>query len=208
MSNILIGIAGGSGSGKSTFASKIREQLRGKVSIIKMDNYYKPLDHISLKERSYINFDSPEAFDIDLLFKHLQELKSGNNVNCPLYDFELHTRKSEQRTIYAKKVIIVEGIFVLAIKEIRDLLDMKIYVDGDSDERLIRRILRDVKWRGRELNDIVNQYTEFVKSMHEIHIEPSKKFADIILNGGKNDVAIDVITSKITQMCKYYNKKH
>ena len=200
--NILIGIAGGSGSGKSTFASKIRERLKGKVSILKMDNYYKCLDHLSLDERGKDNFDSPDAFDIDLLVKDLVSLKNGRNIECPLYDFEKHTRKRETRTIYAKKVIIVEGIFVLGIEKVRNLLDMKIYVDGDCDERLIRRILRDVKWRGRELYDIVNQYTDFVKPMHEKYIEPSKKFADVILNGGKNDVAIDMICTKIYQLCR------
>lgn len=204
--NILIGIAGGSGSGKSTFASKIRERLRGRVSIVKMDNYYKCLDHLTVEERSKVNFDSPEAFDTQLLVKDLNELAKGNNIECPLYDFENHTRKKETRTIYAKRVIIIEGIFVLGIEEIRNLLDMKIYVDGDSDERLIRRILRDVKWRGRELQDIVKQYTEFVKPMHEKYIEPSKRFADVILNGGKNDVAIDMICTKIYNLCR--NGRH
>lgn len=200
--NILIGVAGGSGSGKSTFASKIRERLKGRVSILKMDNYYKCLDHLSFEERVKVNFDSPDAFDIDLLVKDLVSLKNGTNIECPLYDFEKHTRKTETRTIYAKKVIIVEGIFVLGIEKIRNLLNMKIYVDGDSDERLIRRILRDIKWRGREIQNVVNQYTDFVKPMHEKYIEPSKKFADIILNGGKNDVAIDMICTKIYQLCR------
>ena len=140
--NILIGVAGGSGSGKSTFASKIRERLKGRVSILKMDNYYKCLDHLSFEERVKVNFDSPDAFDIDLLVKDLVSLKNGNNIECPLYDFEKHTRKKETRTIYAKKVIIVEGIFVLGIEKIRNLLNMKIYVDGDSDERPLGEIHR------------------------------------------------------------------
>lgn len=200
--NILVGIAGGSGSGKSTFASKIRERLRGKVSVVKMDNYYKCLDHLSIEERGKVNFDSPDAFDLNLLIDDLTLLKNGNNIECPIYDFEKHTRRKDTRTIYAKNVIILEGIFVLGIAEIRNLLDMKIYVDGDSDERLIRRILRDIKWRGREIQDVVNQYTEFVKPMHEKYIEPSKKYADVILNGGKNDVAIDMICTKLFQLCK------
>ena len=195
--SILIGIAGGSGSGKSTFASKLRERLKGKVCVVKMDNYYKCLDHLSVEERAKVNFDSPEAFDIDLLVSDIISLKNGNNIECPLYDFEMHTRKAVTRTLYAKNVIIVEGIFVLAIEKIRNTLDMKIFVDGDSDERLIRRIKRDIKWRGREIDDIVNQYTKFVKPMHEKYIEPSKKYADIVLNGGKNDVAIDMVCTKI-----------
>ena len=194
---ILIGIAGGSGSGKSTFASKIRERLKGRVCVVKMDNYYKCLDHLSVEERANVNFDSPDAFDIDLLVSDIISLKNGNNIECPLYDFEKHTRKSEKRTLYAKNVIIVEGIFILAIEKIRNVLDMKIFVDGDSDERLIRRIMRDIKWRGREISDIVNQYQQFVKPMHEKYIEPSKKYADIVLNGGKNDVAIDMVCTKI-----------
>ena len=204
--NILIGIAGGSGSGKSTLASKMRERLKGKVSVVKMDNYYKSLDHLQMDERARVNFDSPDAFDIDLMVEDLIKIKNGENIECPVYDFELHTRKNETRNVYSRKVIIVEGIFVLAIKEIYELLDMKIYVDGDSDERLIRRILRDTKWRGRELTDIVNQYTEFVKPMHEKYIEPSKKNADVILNGGKNDVALDMITTKIYNLCR--NGRH
>lgn len=195
--SILLGIAGGSGSGKSTFASKLRERLKGRVCVVKMDNYYKCLDHLSVEERANVNFDSPDAFDIELLVSDIVSLKNGNSVECPLYDFEMHTRKTETRTLYPKNVIIVEGIFVLAIEEIRNLLDMKIFVDGDSDERLIRRIMRDVKWRGREVTDIVNQYTKFVKPMHEKHIEPSKKYADIVLNGGKNEIAIDMVCSKI-----------
>lgn len=204
--NILIGIAGGSGSGKSTLASKIRERLKGRVSVIKMDNYYKCLDHLPVDERSKVNFDSPDAFDIELMVNDLIKIRQGENIECPVYDFEKHTRKSEKRNIYARRVIIVEGIFVLAIQDVCDLLDMKIYVDGDSDERLIRRILRDVKWRGRELSDIVSQYTEFVKPMHEKYIEPSKKNADVILNGGKNDVALDMITTKIFNLCR--NGRH
>ena len=195
--SILLGIAGGSGSGKSTFASKLRERLKGRVCVVKMDNYYKCLDHLSVEERANVNFDSPDAFDIELLVSDIVSLKNGNSVECPLYDFEMHTRKTETRTLYPKNVIIIEGIFVLAIEEIRNLLDMKIFVDGDSDERLIRRIMRDVKWRGREVADIVNQYTKFVKPMHEKHIEPSKKYADIVLNGGKNEIAIDMVCTKI-----------
>ncbi len=195
--SILIGVAGGSGSGKSTFASKLRERLKGKVCVVKMDNYYKCLDHLSVEERTNVNFDSPDAFDIDLLVSDIISLKNGNSIECPLYDFEKHTRKTETRTLYAKNVIIVEGIFVLAIEKIRNLLDMKIFVDGDSDERLIRRIMRDIKWRGRDVVDIVTQYTKFVKPMHEKYIEPSKKYADVVLNGGKNDVAIDMVCTKI-----------
>lgn len=200
--NILIGIAGGSGSGKSTFASKIRERLRGKVVVIKMDNYYKNLDHLSLEERATVNFDSPDAFDTELLVKDLISIKNGKNIECPLYDFEKHTRRRETRTVFPKRVIILEGIFVLGIDAIRDLLDMKIYVDGDSDERLIRRISRDIKWRGRELQDIVEQYINSVKPMHEKFIEPSKKYADLILNGGKNDIAVDMVCTKIYQLIK------
>ena len=194
---ILIGIAGGSASGKTTLAHKIKNLFDKKVVIIREDDYYKDRSDISFEERAKINYDHPFAFDHDLLNKQLTDLIKGKSIEKPIYDFTVHNRSKETEIIKPCDVIILEGLFVLEEKSIRDLLDIKIFVDTPSDIRIIRRILRDVKERKRDLDNIVEQYTNTVRVMHEEFVEPSKKHAHIIIPEGSNDVAIDLISNKI-----------
>lgn len=194
---ILIGIAGGSASGKTTLAHKIKDLFDKKVVIIREDDYYKDRSDISFEERAKINYDHPFAFDHDLLNKQLTDLIKGKSIEKPIYDFTVHNRSKETEIIEPCDVIILEGLFVLEEKSIRDLLDIKIFVDTPSDIRIIRRILRDVKERKRDLDNIVEQYTNTVRVMHEEFVEPSKKHAHIIIPEGSNDVAIDLISNKI-----------
>lgn len=194
---ILIGIAGGSASGKTTLAHKIKDLFDKKVVIIREDDYYKDRSDISFEERAKINYDHPFAFDHDLLNKQLTDLIKGKSIEKPIYDFTVHNRSKETEIIEPCDVIILEGLFVLEEKSIRDLLDIKIFVDTPSDIRIIRRILRDVKERKRDLDNIVEQYINTVRVMHEEFVEPSKKHAHIIIPEGSNDVAIDLISNKI-----------
>ena len=194
---ILIGIAGGSASGKTTLAHKIKDLFDKKVVIIREDDYYKDRSDISFEERAKINYDHPFAFDHDLLNKQLTDLIKGKSIEKPIYDFTVHNRSKETEIIEPCDVIILEGLFVLEEKSIRDLLDIKIFVDTPSDIRIIRRILRDVKERKRDLDNIVEQYANTVRVMHEEFVEPSKKHAHIIIPEGSNDVAIDLISNKI-----------
>lgn len=196
---LLIGISGGTGSGKSTVTKKLVELIKEEnVAVIEEDSYYKDQSNISFEERVKTNYDHPFAFDNKLLIEHLKDLKSGKSIEKPLYDFELHNRKKETLLVEAKEVVILEGILILSEEEIRDLLDIKVFVDTDSDVRIIRRILRDIKERGRSLDSVIYQYMKTVRSAHLQFIEPSKKYADIIIpEGGYNDVAIDLIYQKI-----------
>ena len=190
---LLIGISGGTGSGKSTVTKKLVELIKEEnVAVIEEDSYYKDQSNISFEERVKTNYDHPFAFDNKLLIEHLKDLKSGKSIEKPLYDFELHNRKKETLLVEAKEVVILEGILILSEEEIRDLLDIKVFVDTDSDVRIIRRILRDIKERGRSLDSVIYQYMKTVRPAHLQFIEPSKKYADIIIpEGGYNDVAID-----------------
>jgi len=201
MSNrpILIGIIGGTGSGKSTVAKSIFESLPEKnIAIIQQDSYYKDQSHLTFEEREKTNYDHPLAFDSDLLKKQLSELLNNNVVEKPIYDFEQHTRKNETETIYPKDIIILEGIMILDDIELRKMLDIKIFVDTDADVRIIRRILRDMKDRGRTLESVIDQYLTTVKPAHMQFVEPNKKYADIIIpEGGYNQVAIDIMVAKI-----------
>lgn len=199
MKPLIIGIAGGTGSGKTTVASKIYESLKGvNVVIIQQDAYYKDLSHLTLKERKKINFDHPSAFDNELLVEHLKKLIKGKKIEKPIYSFTNYTRNKETEKITPQNIIILEGILVLAEKRIRDLLDIKIYVDADEDERFIRRLVRDTKERGRTMESVIEQYLNIVKPMFLQFVEPSKRYADIVIpQGGLNDVAIDIIVSKI-----------
>src|SRR3712207_1426720 len=188
MRPILIGITGGTGSGKSTVANEIYESFKDDcIAIIEQDSYYKDQSHLTFEDRIKTNYDHPNAFDTELLVEHLKELSKGNTINKPIYDFKEHTRKKEVVEVKAKDIIIVEGIMILQDVELRNLLDIKIYVDTDDDVRIIRRILRDIKERGRTIDSVVDQYLGVVKPMHSQFIEPTKKYADIIIpEGGQN----------------------
>lgn len=195
---VLIGIAGGSASGKTTFAYKLKDLFDKKVVIIREDDYYKDRSDITFEERAKINYDHPFAFDHDLLKKHLTELLKGVSIEKPTYDFTVHNRSKITEKIDPADVIILEGLFVLEEKSIRDLLDIKIFVDTPADIRFIRRLQRDIKERKREVDNITNQYLTTVREMHEQFVEPSKKHAHIIVpEGGSNQVAVDLIANKI-----------
>jgi uridine kinase len=199
MEPLLIGIAGGTGSGKTTVARRVYESLKGvNVVVIQQDAYYIDLSHLPLEERKKINFDHPSAFDSDLLIKHLQKLTRGQEIEKPIYSFTDYTRKKETEKVLPRDIIILEGILVLEEEKIRKLLDIKIYVDADEDERFIRRLVRDTKERGRSMESVIEQYLTVVKPMFLQFVEPSKRYADIVIpQGGLNDVAIDIIVSKI-----------
>ena len=199
MENILvIGIAGGTGSGKTTLMNNLIREFSEDVTILSHDNYYKRHDELTYEQRCLLNYDEPAALETDLMAAHLQQLRQGNAIDCPLYDFTRHNRSEGTIHLIPRKVIIVEGILIFENKELRDLMDIRIFVDTDSDVRLCRRIMRDVRERGRTLESVVSQYLNTVKPMHEMYVEPSKKFANIIVpEGGKNLVALDMITGRI-----------
>ncbi len=196
---ILIGITGGTGSGKSTVAMEIFGSLPEKnIVIIEQDSYYKDQSHLLLEERVKTNYDHPFAFDNNLLIEHLTALMNGQPIEKPIYDFEEHTRRKETIAVFPKDIIILEGILILDDERIRNLLDIKIFVDTDSDVRIIRRITRDIKERGRTLDSVIEQYMTTVRPAHMQFIEPSKRYADIIIpEGGYNKVAIDLMVTKV-----------
>ena len=201
----IIGIAGGSASGKSTISRKLKEKYENEnsVTIIRQDDYYKDQSHLTMEQRVQTNYDHPFAFDNDLLIKHLNMLSNGEVVEKPTYDFVNHTRSDITETIHPCDVIVIEGLFVLEDEQIRNMCDIRVFVDTDADTRFIRRLVRDVKKRGRTLDSVITQYTQTVKVMHEQFVEPSKKHADIIiLEGGQNLVAIDLLTTKISSILK------
>lgn len=195
----IIGIAGGSGSGKTSVTNEIMKNLEGhSVALLAQDYYYKDQSHLSFEERLETNYDHPFAFDNDLLIEHLMQLQQGEHVDVPTYDYTNHTRSEETIAFTPKDVIIVEGIFALENKTLRDLMDVKIYVDTDADLRILRRLTRDISERGRTMESVIEQYLTVVRPMHNQFIEPTKKFADIIIpEGGSNKVAIDIMTTKI-----------
>ena len=197
MDCLIIGVAGGTGSGKSTFTNRIKDEFGDRVTVIYYDNYYRAHDDIPFEQIKLINYDHPAAFETDLFIEHLRKLRNGETVECPVYDYTIHNRSKETVTIKPSPVIIVEGIMVLQNEELRDLLDIKIYVEADADERILRRVIRDVKYRGRDVEGIAQQYLTTVKPMHYIYVEPTKYLADIVLNSGMNDVVFDVIKVKI-----------
>lgn len=199
MSAILtIGIAGGTGSGKSTITKRIVEHFGGNISVVTHDNYYKAHDDMTYEERCQLNYDHPDAFENELMIEHLKQLKAGNSVQCPVYDYTVHNRSKDFVTIEPAKVIIVEGILILADKELCDEMDIRVFVDTDADVRILRRIIRDVKKRGRTLDSVVDQYLTTVKPMHEAFVEPSKKNAHVIIpEGGRNQVALDMVIGRI-----------
>ena len=195
---LVIGIAGGTGSGKTTLMKNIIERFSDDVTVISHDNYYKRHDNLTYEERCGLNYDEPAALETDLMAVHLDKLRQGQAIDCPVYDFTVHNRSDETIRIVPKRVIIVEGILIFENKPLRELMDIRIFVDTDADVRLCRRIKRDVNKRGRTLESVLTQYQETVKPMHEMYVEPSKKFADIIVpEGGKNLVALDMIMGRI-----------
>lgn len=195
---MVIGIAGGTGSGKTTLTQKIAERFNSNISVIFHDNYYKAHSDLVYEERAKLNYDHPDAFDTALLVEHLKKLRKGEKVSSPTYDYTIHNRSDLTIEIEPAKVIIVEGIMVFQNPALRTLMDIKIFVDTDADVRIIRRILRDVQERKRSLDSVVSQYLTTVKPMHEQFVEPSKRFADIVvLDGGYNLVALDMIMQRI-----------
>lgn len=200
--SIIIGIAGGTGSGKSTFTNRIKEAFGDRVSVIYFDNYYKARDDMPLEERALINYDHPDSFETDLLVEHLEKLRNGIPVDCPVYDYTVHNRTRETIRILPADVILVEGILVLHDERLKKLMDIKIYVDADADERILRRVVRDVRERGRDVEGIAKQYLTTVKPMHYLFVEPTKYSADIVINSGLNNVAFDVIKVKIDTLLR------
>ena len=200
---LVIGIAGGTGSGKTTLTNQIVSCFHDHVTILKHDNYYKAHDDMTYEERSRLNYDHPNAFDTDLMIEHLQALKAGKAVQCPVYDYKIHNRSKDTITIVPEKVIIVEGILIFENKKLCDMMDIRFFVDTDADIRIIRRIKRDVLERARSLESVINQYVDTVKPMHEQFVEPSKKNANIIVpEGGYNKAAMDMLQNQIRSHLK------
>ena len=199
MDNILvIGIAGGSGSGKTTLMQNLMDRFGDVVTVLSHDNYYRRHDELTYEERSQLNYDKPSALETELLVEQLAALRNGQSIDCPVYDFSIHNRSDAVLRIEPRPVIIVEGILIFADEALRKLMDIRIFVDTDADIRICRRIKRDVTKRGRSIESVINQYQQTVKPMHEKYVEPSKKYADIVVpEGGKNPVALDMIIGRI-----------
>lgn len=200
---LIIGIAGGSGSGKTALTNQIASQFQEHVTVLKHDNYYKAHDDMTYEERTSLNYDHPNAFDTELMIEHLKELKAGHPVQCPIYDYKVHNRSKDTITIVPSKVVIVEGILIFENKELCKMMDVRVFVDTDPDVRLIRRIQRDVMERARSLESVINQYINTVKPMHEQFVEPSKKNANIIIpEGGYNKIAMEMLQNHINSHLK------
>ena len=197
MKTTISGIAGGTGSGKSTFTNRLKAYFGDRITVMYHDNYYRPHDDLPFEERQKINYDHPDSLETDLLIEHLKALREGKAIDCPTYDFAHHTRAKEIVRVEPSRVIIVEGILILQDARLRDLFDIKIFVEADADERILRRVTRDIKERGRSLENIMEQYLTTVKPMHYLYVEPTKTVADLILNSGLNDVAFDIMKTKI-----------
>lgn len=197
----IIGIAGGSASGKTTIVNKLKEMFADDVELISHDCYYKAHDDMPYEERAKLNYDHPSSFDTDRMIEDIKALKRGETIYRPVYDFSIHNRVPETVKVEPKKVILIEGILIFENKELRDLMDIKIFVDADADERLMRRMIRDMKYRGRTIESIISQYQTTVKPMHEEFVEPSKKYADIIIpRGGENQAAMDILKGHLNIM--------
>jgi uridine kinase len=195
---VIIGVAGGSGSGKTTVVRNVCDRLEGCVAVIEQDAYYRDQSHLPMEERKKTNYDHPLAFDNDLLISHLQQLLQRKPIEKPVYDYTQHTRSRETVTVQPKDVIILEGILILEDEKLRSLMDIKVFVDTDADIRILRRIERDVKSRGRSLDSVIRQYLETVRPMHQQFVEPSKRYADLIIpEGGYNQVAVDLLVNQI-----------
>ena len=198
MDIMVLGVAGGTGSGKTTLTRRLKERFGDRISVISHDNYYKRQDHLTYEQRCLTNYDHPDAFDTELMVQHLAALKQGKTIYCPVYDVSQHNRSEDLLEIRPAPVILVEGILIFASQELCDLMDIKVFVDTDADVRILRRIVRDVKKRGRTLESVVSQYLTTVKPMHEQFVEPSKRRADLIIpEGGKNTVALDMLFHRL-----------
>lgn len=195
---LVIGIAGGSGSGKTTLMKNLIDKFGDVITVLSHDNYYKRHDELSYEERCQLNYDEPGAFDTSLMIYQLDQLRHGQPIDCPVYDFTVHNRSNDTIRIVPERVIIVEGILIFESEPLRQLMDIKIFVDADADVRLCRRIKRDVNKRGRSLESVLTQYQQTVKPMHEKYVEPTKKYADLVVpEGGKNMVALELIEGRI-----------
>ena len=195
---LVIGIAGGTGSGKTTLMDNLVRRFADQVTVLSHDNYYRRRDDMTMEQRQNVNYDEPAALETDLMVRHLDRLRRGEAIECPVYDFTQHNRSDKTITIVPKKVIIVEGILIFENEDLRSLMDIRIFVDTDADVRLCRRIARDVGERGRTLQSVLDQYQNTVKPMHEKYVEPSKKFANLVVpEGGENYVALDMILTRI-----------
>ena len=200
MDCMVIGIAGGTGSGKSTFTNRLKARFGEEIAVIYHDNYYRRQDNIPFEERKKVNYDHPDSLETDLLIRHLELLKQGIGVDCPVYDYTVHNRSDQFVHIEQRRIIVAEGILLLSDPRLREMIDIKIYVDSDADERILRRVMRDVKERGRDIDNIVEQYLTTVKPMHYMYVEPTRSTADLVINSGMNDVAFDIVCSKIQRM--------
>lgn len=208
MRTLTIGIAGGTGSGKTTLTDQLVNYFPADVCVIYHDNYYRAHDNLTMAQRDRLNYDHPDAFESELLVADLAKLQAGQAINCPIYDYSRHTRSKNTLQIKPKPVIIVEGILIFENSKLRDLLDIKIFVDTDADTRILRRILRDVDERGRSLESVIDQYLTTVKPMHKQFVEPSKQYADIIIpEGGRNPVAKDMLVERIAMHIRHSHNK-
>lgn len=200
---LIIGIAGGSGSGKTTLTDRLARCFDGEVTVVSHDDYYRARDDLSMEERRHINYDHPNAFETELLVEHLRRLRRGEAVECPSYDYVVHNRRAQTHTLWPRRVILVEGILIFENPELCREMDVKVFVDTDSDVRLLRRIGRDINERGRTLSSVEEQYLATVKPMHEQYVEPSKKNADIVVvGGGKNPVAFSLLSGMIEKFLR------
>ena len=201
MNTILIGIAGGTGSGKTTLAGKLIDSFGDdEVSILRHDNYYKRHDDMCYEERSKLNYDHPDAFDTALLCEHICKLKAGEQIYMPVYDYSIHNRSKETILVKPAPVIVLEGILIFAEPSLCDLMDIKVFVEADADERILRRVIRDVKERGRDLEGVVDQYLTTVKPMHYLYVEPTRALADVVINSGMNPVAFEMMKHNIQKL--------
>ena len=199
-SPIIIGIAGGTGSGKSTFTNRLKDAFGDQVTVLYHDNYYRAHDDMPFEQRKKLNYDHPDAFETELLLEHLNKLKNWEAIDCPTYNYANHNRAEATIHIEPRPVILLEGILVLYDEALRNLLDIRIFVDADADERILRRILRDTKERGRDIENIIDQYLTTVKPMHALFVEPTRAYADVVTNSGRNEVAFSLVRGEIARL--------
>jgi uridine kinase len=207
MQTTIIGIAGGSGSGKSSFSNRLKEQFQDDITVIYYDNYYKDNTGIPFEERKKINYDHPDALETSLLVEHLKKLRQGQAIDCPVYDYSVHNRSDQTIHVEPKPVIVVAGILTLYDPSLLEQLDVRIYFEADADERILRRLRRDVVERGRDIDGIIEQYLTTVKPMHARYVEPTRALADLVINSGLNDIALDVVSTKIQALIDSQTKE-